>query len=156
MKSLARQQWQPCVLGRYPQPVFLYPSASNSGPGRGSRTVGAQVVGGTARGFQRRRGSISGLCPRGRRRSCVIGVGPSKQDHADLRRHYHASHSPSTLRSKIRPFADCRLERAPPHRGIRLNSNSPLPCESCESGERRGRKKMRIGWHFALLNPSTS
>jgi hypothetical protein len=79
--------------------------------------------------------------PRGRRRSCVIGVGPSKQDHADLGRRYHASHSPNTLRSKIRPFANCRLERAPPQCGIRLNSNSPLTCESCESGERRGRKK---------------
>jgi hypothetical protein len=82
MKSVARQQWQPCVLGRYPQPVFLYISASSSGPGRGSRAVGAQVVGGTARGFQCWRGSISGIdyAPRSRRKSCVIVVGRSKQD----------------------------------------------------------------------------
>jgi len=61
MKSLARQQWQPCVLGRYPQPVFLYLSASNSGPDRGNRAADVQVVGGVARSFQRRCGSISGI-----------------------------------------------------------------------------------------------
>jgi hypothetical protein len=66
MKSVARQRRQPCVLGRNPQPVFLYVSASSSSADRSNFTVGAQAVGGTARGFQRRRGSISEIdyaCP---------------------------------------------------------------------------------------------
>jgi hypothetical protein len=46
MKPIARQRRQPCVLGRYPQPVFLYVSASSSGTGRGKCAVGASVVGG--------------------------------------------------------------------------------------------------------------
>jgi hypothetical protein len=35
MKPIARQRRQPCVLGRYPQPVFFFVSASSSGTGRG-------------------------------------------------------------------------------------------------------------------------
>jgi len=50
------------------------------------REVGAQVVGGTARGFQRRRGSISEIdyAHVSQRRSCLIAVGRSRQDLADL------------------------------------------------------------------------
>jgi hypothetical protein len=86
MKSVARQRRQPCVLGRYPQPVFLYISASSSGTGRSKRAVGAQAVGETARGFQRRRGSISEIeyAHVGQRRSCMVAVGRSRQDRADL------------------------------------------------------------------------
>jgi len=86
MKSVARQRRQPCVLGRYPQPVFLYESASSSGAGRRKRAVGAKAVGETARGFQRRRGSISEIeyALVGQRRSCMAAVGRSRQDRADL------------------------------------------------------------------------
>jgi len=88
MKSVARQRRQPCVLGRYLQPVFLYVSASSSGADSSDRTVGAQAVGGTARGFQRRRGSISEIdyacaC---QRRPCVVAVGRLRRGGADLAR----------------------------------------------------------------------
>ena len=100
------------------------------------------VVGGRRVVFKGGAALSQGLCPRGRRRSCVIAVGQSSQDHADLEHRYHVSHSPIALRSKIRPFADCRIKSALRHWGIRLNSNSAFAFESCENGETRRTKKI--------------